>query len=381
MVVTVRELLQLQSLRSFVLVAGESGLGKPVTSAGILDYECAEGVEISREDVFAKDSFVLSSLLFAKGAPAKIMEAVQALYEYGVAGMAVKTIIYAELPPEVLAFADAHAFPIFTFDDSAFFENVIYEIMTRVSLNDSLLSIEKDIESLIRSTLERQEVMAICRSIFRTPAQYCATAFLTGAGGAALSYVSILHSFNSSSYSKERVTICRYRDDILVLTTADTDAPKKYSDILSDILYHCRLSPAEVGIAYSAVHPMEEFDQCVREGYYTSVAARIEGRYPLYYKDIGTYQFLVPSRDDPELTGFMKRYLAPVMDNEDLLHTAVEYVLAKGDVEQTAKRLYCHKNTVRYRVNRLKEALEPGLPDAQFFDSLAAAVRIYLLLQ
>ena len=43
--------------------------------------------------------------------------------------------------------------------------------------------------------------------------------------------------------------------------------------------------------------------------------------------------------------------------HEDLMQTAQAYVMAQGDVVKAAKLLHVHKNTVRYRLGRIKEAL------------------------
>ncbi len=53
-----------------------------------------------------RDSLVLSSLLFAKGSEL-LLPAVQQLYEAGVSGLAYKTVIFHELPEDVLAFCNA----------------------------------------------------------------------------------------------------------------------------------------------------------------------------------------------------------------------------------------------------------------------------------
>lgn len=62
------------------------------------------------------------------------------------------------------------------------------------------------------------------------------------------------------------------------------------------------------------------------------------------------------------------------------MHTAIEYVLAKGDAVKTAERLFCHKNTIRYRIGKLQEKLDPDSNEKEFYQNLAIAVKIYLLI-
>ena len=80
----------------------------------------------------------------------------------------------------------------------------------------------------------------------------------------------------------------------------------------------------------------------------------------------------------------MESYLAPLFEEEEkdgeLLHTAAAYILAKGYTIKTAEQLYCHKNTIRYRIGKLQEKLDPDSNEKEFYQNLAAAVKIYLLL-
>ena len=137
MALTVKDILQLQSLCSFRLHAGQKGLSRYVVSAGIGDYEFCADIDYPRQTAFEADSLVLSSLLFAKGRPELLLPAVQQLYEAGVSGLAYKTVIFHELPEDVLAFCNAHAFPLFSFGSDAYFENIIYEIMNAVRADDT----------------------------------------------------------------------------------------------------------------------------------------------------------------------------------------------------------------------------------------------------
>lgn len=66
MALTIKDLLLLQSLQKFRILAGYKGLSHYVTSAGIGDYEFCSDIDYPHETAFEKDSFVLSSLLFAK---------------------------------------------------------------------------------------------------------------------------------------------------------------------------------------------------------------------------------------------------------------------------------------------------------------------------
>ena len=68
-------------------------------------------------------------------------------------------------------------------------------------------------------------------------------------------------------------------------------------------------------------------------------------------------------------------------EEHDLLETAKAYVLCSGDVIKTAELLFCHKNTVRYRLAKIQEVIDPANKDKDFYESLSIAIRIYILTQ
>ena len=126
MALKVKDLLHLQSLQGLKLLSGERGLDRAVCSVGILDYEFARGVDYYNEAPFERDSFVISSLLFAQADSSRILAAVRTLYDMGIAAFAFKSVIFDTLPQEVLDFSNEKAFPIFVFGLERYFENIVY---------------------------------------------------------------------------------------------------------------------------------------------------------------------------------------------------------------------------------------------------------------
>ena len=134
MALTVEKILTLPALRKLKLIAGRGGLERDIVSAGIVDYEFVEELNYDLSDAFEKDSLVISSLLFAKDNPSLIFPAIKKLNEYGVSAFAFKSIIYENLPDEAISYADENDFPIFSYKDGTWFENIIFEVMNNTSI-------------------------------------------------------------------------------------------------------------------------------------------------------------------------------------------------------------------------------------------------------
>lgn len=102
MSIKISELLQQPTFSSFRIVAGVNGLNRNVSKVNILDFEYddLQDSESERFNLFEKETFVLTSLLFAKDHPELILESVKLLIRDGASALAIKEIYYHDLPSD-----------------------------------------------------------------------------------------------------------------------------------------------------------------------------------------------------------------------------------------------------------------------------------------
>jgi hypothetical protein len=102
-----------------------------------------------------------------------------------------------------------------------------------------------------------------------------------------------------------------------------------------------------------------------RAGKEAELAANVavaEGIGLLAFEDTGSYRLLLPamSEDPGELERFYAETIAPLAAYDEqyeteLLATLEAYLENDGNVTPTAQRLFTHRHTVRYRLDRVKE--------------------------
>jgi sugar diacid utilization regulator len=87
-----------------------------------------------------------------------------------------------------------------------------------------------------------------------------------------------------------------------------------------------------------------------------------QGVHELAFEETGAYRLLLPAmvEDPEELRRFHDETVAPLVAYDEqyeteLVHTLESFLDADGNVAQTAERLYTHRHTVRYRLERVKE--------------------------
>lgn len=181
-----------------------------------------------------------------------------------------------------------------------------------------------------------------------------------------------------------KIFIAKYRDSFIILLSQDKEDSARLLVLLDDVLLAYGLMGKELTMGFSRLMKKEiPFDKAVRQAFWTEKVAEIEKKTVKYYKDLGIYKLIIPDMHRGNMREYMQEYLAPVFEDEDkgseLLRTAVEYILANGDTIKTAERLFCHRNTIRYRIGKLQEKLDPDANEKEFYQNLAAAIKIYLL--
>ena len=391
MALTIKDILQLQSLRGFQLISGHKGLSRYVTSVGILDYEVCPDIDYPRDTAFEKDSVVLSSLLFAKDNPELILPAVEQLYASGVSGFAYKTVIYSNLPEEVNDFSEEHNFPIFCFGKDTYFENIIFEVMNAVQSDDTNLLTESTIKKMIENDLSKSQVYFLSKNVSLKFKEYVLGVYIKDSSDDFCADIDRhLKNFYLNRNLNDKALICKYEDGIFAVLTARQPKHDSFSLILDDLLTFLNPSgntEATYGskpgfkVSCSNIHmPHENLDLCFRESYFTYLASSAESRDFHCYSSIGTYQFLIPQRDTDVMQAYIENIIGPLKERPDYFETVHRLVLCGGDTSLTADFFGCHQNTIRYRLGKIKALLHlESETEQDFYAVLAAAMRLYLI--
>lgn len=115
-----------------------------------------------------------------------------------------------------------------------------------------------------------------------------------------------------------------------------------------------------------------------------SLEKRLQLGKPLVYASLGVYRLLLPLAETGELRAFADQVLGKLLRQESgdkghLLETLGAYFRCNGNVMQTARELYIHRNTLLYRLDRIRELGGFDLDDAETRLQLQLALRAYEL--
>jgi len=130
-----------------------------------------------------------------------------------------------------------------------------------------------------------------------------------------------------------------------------------------------------LGVARSrpATDPVD-LHRAAAEALLAANVAEARGQDSITFEETGAYRLLLPamSEDPAELQRFHDETVAPLVAYDDqyeteLVRTLETFLDADGNVARTAERLFTHRHTVRYRLDRVRElsGLDVGSTDGR----------------
>jgi hypothetical protein len=380
MAITVFEATKLNTFKKFRLVSGFSGLDNLVEKVGILDWEFFSNMA----GEFIKGEFVLTSLLFAKDNPDFIFEAVKNLIEDGASGLAIKNIYYDNIPVEVVNYANEKSFPIFIFDNSAYFEDIITEVMDKIRFADNYEMLETKIDILIKKNLNKANVKEIAFEINSSFKEHFFVLYCKGKkyfGDNKI--INLLENLKRNKNINLHSSVLKYRNGILIIFTDERIDEKNIKSNVNFLIECIGINISEYFIGVSDVHSsLGELDNGINETIFAQKTGEISNNSFNYFNDIGIYSILIPYADEIWIQNFYNRIIAPIKDydekyNTELFDTAIKYIEKDGKVIETANAFFLHKNTIRYRINKIKELLNMEDCEGSFYEQLSIAIKIY----
>ena len=377
----VENFLQLPITKDFTVVAGRNGLHKSVQNVEILDFEFSPDIQTVRDTIFTPNSVVLSSLLFAKQQPEYLLNAVKNLIELGASALAYKPVIYEDLPEEVLMYADKNNFPILRFGGDEFFEKIILETMAYAKTQDYSFFLETMMRRLIEEDVPDKQIKSFLQQINKPFDKYVFVVNIQVKDYVDNQWMQPL--FQLEPLMKSGM-ICSYKQSLFILFTHSSEQ-FQFEKFLNEWLGMYAISTKSLTFGYSSCHvAQQELAIAVREAYYARIMAEIEAIPHRQYQTLASDSLLIElhRKDAKFAMDYVNSYLGPILEEKadpDLIKTAITYIRKKGNIKEVAVAHFCHPNTIRYRMAKIRQLLAPMENEYVFYERLAAAVKLYLL--
>ena len=116
-----------------------------------------------------------------------------------------------------------------------------------------------------------------------------------------------------------------------------------------------------------------------------SMARRLASSDPLYFGELNVYRLLFQLEDSPELASFTEETIGKLIaydraQGTDLIETLNAYFAHNSNLSATAEALYVHRNTLLYRMERIREISGLDFDNSETRLSVQLALRAHRLL-
>ena len=203
----------------------------------------------------------------------------------------------------------------------------------------------------------------------------------------------------TSIYEELKIKITNYYSNILFSRKGDVfilivpvekeepDEQEFWKDITENIqrwLHHIFGSCyGLIGIG-GKTNGIDDYFQCYKQALQTLnvlSSDRSMKRYA-FFEDLGSYTLLHLIKDTTEAHYFMKNYLEKLLkyseeNNINLFQTLRVYLEQNGSIKKTADKLFIHRSTLLYRLDKIKEILELDLEDSDMRFNLMMTYKLY----
>jgi len=367
------------------LIAGAGGLARKIIDVGILDYE----MEIDLKDQYQHTNFheeqlIISTFLYAKDNPYWISDAIKHLVHKGTSGLVFKNVFRISIPDSVLRYADSRNFPIFLVEfREVYFEEIIYEVSRRRELLADERRQYDLLELLLSQDFTGREIVRRVKEICPSCAPAFFLLFLRFAADLdKLNYRLCCQRFSASPLNRPGNAMLPYQGGVLFVYSHENISLHFSDDILQEILQVLSPQKSYRAAGVSAYHlRLEEFPAAVAESIHAAQVHDPSAAPFQRYDTLGTYRLLFPFCASEEMQAFSHRILDVIADCDNeygshLLEALEQYVTSGCDLSTAAGILGLHKNTVRYRLEKIMDIT--GLDYRRFSDmeQLSLAVKI-----
>ncbi len=367
---TVANLLSKPMFSEFRVISGKNGLNNKVTSAGFFEWE--QDSQITRS--FNKGEFVITTLSSLKDDTAAVEKSLKLLINNNVAAIAIKDIYYKDLSDDIKEYSNKRSVPIMFFTDT-YIDEILYAVK-----NETLNSLYTSFNEIVIDSLmsndnldnwEKENLLRKINPFFLSGSMMCAyisnDTDTTSISQEALSLYNEVLLDNGVDIPEKMdgaefvYSFIAYKRGIFLVVTSNASSVgilKKYRDHLIDtleknenlnntcigvseyiigvenvssMLINATFANASCILDNIKIVPIEKapFDHIVFKESYLSGSN-------LYYEQI------------------IERLSETSSQRSPLLETLITLISCNGNVDMTAQKMFQHKNTIRYRMNKLK---------------------------
>jgi hypothetical protein len=372
MAVKIKHLMMMPELQDFILAAGSGGIENVVQKVSYFDHKddlVSTGGAVPRCDL--PGDLYLSNLSTCYQDEEDMMNFFEHLILVKSSGLIVDNHYVKEFPAAVIDLCNTANFPVLIQPHGKmFYSPIIYAIMQRILLDKEEELVEMKISHLLSLQAPSAEIVEQARHILLYLEKY---------------YVALYSdSISDTAFvrGKNNWFCIPYRGAVLLILSEPDE--KKLSASHDYAVRQIRASAHCLGVS-EFYWRMDYVSDAMREAIAAFQMCNKLAKNVVYYRDLRVYSLLLPHKDSVYVRKFRDTMLEKIIVydkkyNTDYYGTICVFVANHGDFLSTAQEMHIHKNSVRYRINKIIETFFQGQNLMDFYADISVAIKIDQLL-
>lgn len=377
MPVNVSTVMTLPSFKNARVLTGTEHLGNVVTQVSITDSPLSEiDFAISRPG-----DFYLSEFYFAKDSPEAMIEYLQPIVDSNSSGICILDEYVSEIPEEVLKFCDSHRLPVILNSVTVPYSQMIREIMELIIVDGQNMLLESEFDAIAADTIDEKRKLGILRNLNPHLMSCISLFYIHFAKG---------YTVNNDVFNLFERDICssavNYRNGLLgILSYGDSAAGAD-----SRIKYYLDRIASDGNVLAAGMSDSMKLHDITKALNQAVFAAQTALKKPagsiVRYEELGIMKLLMLLSDSTELEEFYEDIILMLKKYDDenntrLYETMYTYTMSGYRYQDTAKALFVHENTVRYRIGKARELIEAKAPEDDFRETFSIALKCQSVLR
>ncbi len=319
-----------------------------------------------------------------------VTDMIQCLMKKGACGLVVAVGLYIQqVPDKAVQLARSGGFPLIMLKNDGSLSKVISQSYFLLYKNQKRI---KSTDHLMRELLygdEEKALMLLCKENYVRTRQHMV----------------IFLGFDQPGYTREMIENLSYavpvnlapnlfsvyyadEDGVIVVLELSQREPIKHivTRIMSAVQksLELELNGNNVSAGVSSIfYEPERMRACIEESknaFQVLRGCKVHHQ-ARYFEEIGIYRFFFEFNNDLELQEVVMRYLGELIqydedNNTDYVNTLEVYLDENCNIGITAEKMFLHRNTIKYRVERIQEILGVDLSNVNVGFNLRFAYKI-----
>lgn len=349
------------------LIAGADGVDVPVNWVHLI------------EDAAVAKSFWGGELVMTTGVAqqgtAWLLDLLKTLHQYGSSGAVINTGPYIRsVPQEAIDFCNQVNLPLLTMPWHVSLSEVIKFYCMRIMLdNQSDDEIGRAIINAIQAPMDESRYLPVLQDYYDTDGIFQVVAFRAdypeeADSSARMRTTDVVRTLLRRTLRK--FTLLRY-DDYFVMVFNNPDEGQADA-IIEQLIRRCAIREPPLPVHVGVGDPVEGVRRLRHSFQRARAASRMADYYRkdlIYFRDMGINQLMFMAEDPAVLETFCHDNLAVLEEydrehNASLVETLYYDLRTGGSIKAIAEATWAHRNTVSYRLNKIRELLNVDLNDA-----------------